>query len=248
MTLEGRAAIVTGAAQGIGAGIARALVEEGALVVLADIDVSGAEATASALDPSGERAWPLSVDVRTKISVEEVVGKVTQRWRRLDVMVNNAGINICRSFLDLTEDEWDDVLAVNLRGVLFGCQVAAEAMRPAGYGRIINLASDAGQQPSRFVAGHYAASKAGVVALTKVAALALARDGITVNAIAPAAIHTPVMDALPAEQVQALEAAIPIGRVGTPDEIGAVAVLLASDKASYITGATYDINGGLVLR
>jgi 3-oxoacyl-[acyl-carrier protein] reductase len=237
MTLEGRAAIVTGAAQGIGV-----------LVVFADTDVSGAEATASALDPSGERAWPLSVDVRMKMSMEQLVDKVTQRWRRLDVMVNNAGVNIRRSFLDLAEDEWDDVLAVNLKGVLFGCQVAAEAMRPAGYGRIINLASDAGQQPSRFVAGHYAASKAGVVALTKVAALALARDGITVNAIAPAAIHTPVMDALPAEQVQALEAAIPVGRVGTPEEVGAVAVLLASDKASYITGATYDINGGLVLR
>jgi 3-oxoacyl-[acyl-carrier protein] reductase len=190
----------------------------------------------------------LNVDVRKKVSLEELVGKVAHRWRRLDVMVNNAGINIRRSFLDLAEDEWDDVLDVNLKGVLFGCQVAAQAMRPSGYGRIINLASDAGQQPTRFVAGHYAASKAGVVALTKVAALALAQYGITVNAIAPAAIHTPVMDALPNEQVQTLEAAIPVGRVGTTEEVGAVAALLASDKASYITGATYDINGGLVLR
>ena len=151
-------------------------------------------------------------------------GATAERCGRVDILVNNAARTVSRSLWDIDADEWDDVLAVNLRGVLFGCQIAGPHMEEHGWGRIINLASIAGQQGGLISGAHYAASKAGILVLTKIAAKALAPSGVTVNAIAPAAISGPIMDALPEDVRAGLPAAIPVGRVGSPEEVAATAV------------------------
>ena len=240
-SLGGRSAVVTGAAQGIGEAIARALHAAGAEVVLADVDAAGVERVAGEL---GERARAAQVDVRSRSSLAALLDGVDDP----DVLVNNAAVTIGRSLWEIEEAEWDDVLAVNLRGVFFGCQLAGQGMKRRGRGRIVNLSSLAGQQGGTVAGAHYAASKAGIGVLTKIFAQELAPHGVTVNALAPAAVRTPVMATLPVEMLEAVQASIPVGRFGEPDEIGAVAAFLCSDDAGYITGATIDVNGGLFMR
>jgi 3-oxoacyl-[acyl-carrier protein] reductase len=209
--------------------------------VVADVNVEGAEGVAAAL---GKRARAVECDVRSKESLRGVIEAAGE----VDVMVNNAARTVSRPFWEIEHDEWDDVLAVNLRGVFFGCQLAGEHMRERGHGRIINLASLAGQQGGAVAGAHYAASKAGIIVLTKILAQELAPYGVTVNAIAPAAVRTPVMDEMPADRVEAVRQRIPVGRFGEAAEVGALAAFLASDEAGYITGATLDVNGGLFMR
>ena len=243
--MEGRTALVTGAAQGIGEAIAATLCGRGANVVVTDIDGEGAEKVAAGL---GGRAIALGLDVRERASFERVFAAAVERFGRVDVLVNNAARTAVRPFWEIDDEEWDDVLATNLRSVFVGCQIAGPHMREHGSGRILNLASLAGQQGGAVAGAHYAASKAGIIVLTKIVAQQLAPNGVTVNAIAPAAVRTPVLDALPPERVEALVATIPVGRVGRPDEVAAVAAFLVSDEAGYITGATWDVNGGLFMR
>jgi 3-oxoacyl-[acyl-carrier protein] reductase len=208
--------------------------------VLADVNVEGAEGVARSL---GERARAVECDVRSKESLRRVI----EEAGRVDVMVNNAARTIPRSLWELEQEEWDDVLAVNLRGVLFGCQLAGPQMRERGWGRIVNLASVSGQQPGAMGA-HYAASKAGIVILTKMFAAELAPAGVTVNAVAPAAVRTPSFAILSEERLEALRERIPVGRFGEPAEVGELVAFLCSDAAAYITGATLDVNGGLLMR
>jgi 3-oxoacyl-[acyl-carrier protein] reductase len=210
-------------------------------VVLADVNVEGAARVAASL---GERARAVECDVRSKESLRRVIDDAGE----VDVMVNNAARTVSRPFWEIPEDEWDDVLTVNLRGVFFGCQLAGEHMRERRRGRIINLASLAGQQGGTVAGAHYAASKAGIIVLTKIVAQELAPYGVTVNAIAPAAVRTPVMDEMPADRLEAVRERIPVGRFGEAEEVGALAAFLASDQAGYITGATLDVNGGLFMR
>jgi len=236
-------AIVTGAARGIGEAIARRLHAEGRRVVLADIDVAGVEAIAAEL---GDPALALALDVRKLDSWERLLSRVDDD---LYALVNNAARTEFRSFWEIDLDEWDDVLATNLRGTYLGCRVVGAALRErGGGGRIVNLASDAAFAASGASGAHYAASKAGVVAVTHRAATALAPHGVTVNAVAPAAIDGPLAQSVLRERLAEKLAEIPVGRLGRPEEVAALVSFLLSDDAAYITGATLDVNGGVLMR
>lgn len=246
--LTGRTAIVTGAAQGLGAAIARALHAQGAAVVLGDVALEPAQALAAEL--GDDRALAVAADVRERAAFETLLAAGIERFGDVDVLVNNAARTVPRSFFDIDEAEWDDVLATNLRSVVLGCQVVGAHLRDRGRpgGRIVNLGSLAGQAGGLLAGAHYAASKAGIGVLTKIVAAELAPHGVTVNCVAPAAISGPAMDAMPPEKVAAAAARIPVGRVGRPEEVAALVALLCGDAAPSMTGATLDVNGGLLMR
>ena len=232
-------AVVTGAARGIGEAIARRLQADGYDVVLTDVDVDGVERAAAAL---GARA--LEHDVRELASWEALLAQLDD----VHVLVNNAARTEFRSFFEIDLDEWDDVLATNLRGTYLGCRVLGAHMRERGGGRIVNLASDAAFAAGGASGAHYAASKAGVVAVTRRAATALAPHGVTVNAVAPAAIDGPLAREVFRDRLEDKLADIPVGRLGRPEEVAALVAFLVSDDAGYITGATLDANGGVLMR
>lgn len=250
--LAGRAAFVTGAARGLGLAIARGLAEAGAKVVLADMDMAATESAAADLQLDGLEAHAQLLDVRDEAAFSTAFEQAVARYGAIDVMVNNAARTALGSLWDISASDWDDVLAVNLRGTFFGCRIAGRHMRengrPTGIGRIINLASLAGQQASKATGAHYGASKSGILALTRSFALELAPHGVTVNAVAPAAIASPMLEALDASAQQVLSQSIPLGRFGTAAEVAAAVLYLASDAAAYMTGTTLDLNGGRLMR
>jgi 3-oxoacyl-[acyl-carrier protein] reductase len=246
--LTDRVALVTGAAQGIGAAVAETLFRGGAAVAVADVRADAAGATSAAIDPTGKRAVPVEVDVRSRESVAQAFAAAEAALGPVDTLVNNAAITAQGSVWEIQPSDWDDVLAVNLRGTLLCSQIAGPAMAERGFGRIVNLASLAGQQGGTVAGAHYAASKAGILVLTKILAKELAGQGVTVNAVVPAAIRGPVMDTMPAERLAALERTIPVGRFGEAAEVAALVAFLCSADAGYITGAALDINGGLGMR
>ncbi|QBI20412.1 SDR family oxidoreductase [Egibacter rhizosphaerae] len=245
---EPRVAVVTGAGQGLGKAIAASLQDSGHRVALVDLDADAAKAAAHELDPSEQATMAVSADVGDREAFAHALDEVGARWRRVDVLVNNAAASVMRSFWAIEPEEWDHVLGVNLRSVFLGCQLAGPLMREGGWGRIINLSSIAGQQGGAVMGAHYAASKAGILVLTKIVAQELAGSGVTVNALAPAAIDSPLLQGLGDDAIESLADKIPVGRVGRPEEVGALAAFLASEDAGYITGATLDINGGLHMR
>jgi 3-oxoacyl-[acyl-carrier protein] reductase len=240
-----RAAIVTGAGRGLGEAFARRLHGDGYRVVLGDLTPAGVEALAADL---GEGALPLELDVRSQSSWEASLASAIGTFGAVDALVNNAARTELRSLWEIDLEEWDDVLATNLRGTYLGIRVVGAHMRDRGYGRIVNLASVAGQA-SRAVTGvHYASSKAAIIALTRHAASELAPHGVTVNAIAPAAIDGPMVASVPPERIEAMVQTIPVRRLGRPEEVAAAVAYLLSDDAAFVTGATLDVNGGMLMR
>ena len=237
-----RVAIVTGASRGIGEAIARRLHADGYGVVLADLDLEGAERIAREL---GDGAEAFEHDVRELASWEQLLAAGGEH---VYALVNNAARTEFRSFWEIDVDEWDDVLATNLRGTYLGCRFVGAALRERGAGRIVNLASVSGQTGVGRVGVHYAASKAAIVALTRRAATELAPHGVTVNAVAPASIDGPNLRAIGTERIEAMTTTIPVGRVGRPEEVAALVSFLLSEDAGYITGATLDVNGGVLMR
>ena len=239
-------AIVTGAARGLGEAIARRLHADGYGLALADLDGAGADRVA---DELGEGAFAFLHDVRDLDSWERLLREVRAAFGEdVHALVNNAARTEIRSFWEIELDEWDDVLATNLRGTYLGCRVVGGHMRDRGTGRIVNLTSVAGQA-SRAVTGvHYATSKAAIIALTRHAATELAPHGVTVNAVAPAAIDGPMVASVPSERIEAMLKTIPVGRLGRPEEVAALVAFLVSGDAGFTTGATFDVNGGMLMR
>jgi 3-oxoacyl-[acyl-carrier protein] reductase len=244
--LSGRAALVTGAAHGIGLGVARALSGCGVRVAMVDVDESLLQLAAGSV---GVSALALAADVSREEQVRRAVETAVQEFGGLDILVNNAGICPMSAFPDISETEWDRVLDINLKGAFLFCQTALPALRRSGArGRIINISSVAGQMGGVSVGAHYAASKAGLIGLSKSLAQFLAQDRVTVNCLAPSTIETDMTSSWTRQDVERVQSKIPLGRLGQLEEIAEAVCFLASDGAGFITGATLDINGGLYLR
>ncbi|MFE5740431.1 SDR family NAD(P)-dependent oxidoreductase [Streptomyces celluloflavus] len=243
--LAGRTVLITGSAQGLGAALVRAFHAEGAYIAALDIDDAANRALATGLDPDGERILPVRADLRDPGAIDAAYAAV-RAWRPVDVLVNNAARPLAKTLWEITPEEWDEVFAVNLRAVFLLTRAVAADMRERGFGRIVNMASVAGQTP-RPTGAAYGTSKAGLISLTRVFAAELAAHGVTVNAVAPAMIDTPMVRSIGPDALAELVAQVPLGRIATPEEVARVAVFLAS-RETFATGATYDVNGGTLMR
>ena len=236
--------MITGAGGGIGRCIAVRFAREGATIIAADLYPEKAEATASEIVASAGKAQAKRVDVAIPAQVEELIASTMRDWRRVDVLVNVAGVGLTRLFLNTTLEQWEHVLRVNLTGCFLCSQAAARAMAARGRGKIINIASLSGQRAGTGRAA-YGASKAGVTMLTKVMAVELARYGITVNEIAPGPVNTEMTEVTHDQPTRdAYHRLIPMGRYAERDEIADAAVFLASAEAAFINGQTLNVDGG----
>lgn len=253
MRLAGKIAIVTGGASGIGHATALLFAAAGAAVVVSDVNVEAGERAVVAINEAGGQGSFVRANVAESADVQRMVAHAVATFGGLDVLFNNAGIAIFKGVEETTEEEWDRVLGVNLRGIYLGIKYAAPALRARGGGSIINTASVHGMATTAGIAA-YAASKHGVIGLTRAAALDLAKDNIRVNCIQPGAIETPLMRSNlravgdEADEFRKISAAEPLGRVGRPEEIAKMALFLASDESSFATGAPFAVDGGLLAK
>ena len=240
--LTGKIAIVTGAGRGIGEGIARTLAEREATVVCGDVNEDDASRVAADL---GHGAIGRALDVSNSEACDAVVNAVREQFGRLDILVNNAGINRDAMLHKMTDDQWQQVINVDLSGVFFMTRAASRIMRVAGSGRIVNIASASWM--GNIGQANYSAAKAGVVGLSRTAAKELARSQVTVNAICPGFIDTQMTRGIPEQIREQQISKIPLGRAGQPADVAAVVAFLASDEAGYITGEVINVGGGYVL-
>ncbi len=246
--LKNKVALVTGARRGMGKSHALILAKQGAKVAVTDINQKECEEVVSEIKANNGDAIAFKLDVSSKQEVNDVVTKIVKHFGRLDILINNAGIYFPKPALEMTEEDWDRMLDINLKGQFFCARAAAAEMAKNKWGRIINIASVASGQVGVGIAGgaHYTASKGGIIAMTETMAIELAPLGINVNAIGPGAIDTPMIAAsqIPKEAMGAMLAAVPLKRIGRPEEVSAAVVFLASEEASYVTGATFYVDGG----
>lgn len=244
--LEGKVAIVTGAAQGIGKGIAERLVAEGASVVIADLNGELAQQTAKDL---GESHHGIAVDIADRAAVDAMVAEVTEKYGQIDVLVNNAGWDKISPFLELDTDVWERIININLYGTLHCCQAVGKVMAEQNSGTIINIGSDAARVGSTGEAV-YSACKGGVVAFTKTLARELARYSVTANAVCPGPSDTPLFAEISEQNPklrQALERSIPLRRLALPEDLANAVAFFASPATAYITGQTLSVSGGLTM-
>ncbi|MEM1767326.1 MAG: 3-oxoacyl-ACP reductase family protein [Candidatus Bathyarchaeia archaeon] len=247
MRLVGKVAFVTGAARGIGKAIALALAKEGCDVVVVDLDEIGAHQVAQEIQNMGRRALSVKANVASLEEVRRAFSLVLEKFGKVDILVNNAGIIKRGTLEDHSDEDWELVMAVNLKGTYYCSREAAKIMKTQGWGRIINISSVAGKIGDIASAPSYGPSKAAVNALTKSLARELAPFGITVNAVAPHAIETEMTAEWTEEKKRAIISQIPLGRMGKPEEVAAAVVFLASLEASFITGEILDVNGGYLM-
>jgi 3-oxoacyl-[acyl-carrier protein] reductase len=244
--LQGRIALVTGGAQGIGRAIALELAKAGATLVLADMNEAKLNETTAELAATGATAAAFTMNVSSEESVEVGAKAILEKFGKVEILVNNAGITRDNLMLRMKRADWDSVIAINLTGAFLLTQALLSPMLKNRWGRIVNIASVVGRAGQ---AGqvNYAASKAGIIGLTKSLAREVASRGITVNAVAPGYIETPMTAVLSEEVTKAMLATIPLGRRGTPQDVANAVKFLASDAASYITGHVLDVNGGMFM-
>ena len=245
MRLKDKVAIVTGAGRGIGRGIALKLAEEGAKVVVADVIEENAQKVVEQIKQAGGKATAFKTDISQKSEVEAMFAKGIAEFGPIDILVNNAGINRDGMLHKMTDEQWQQVINVNLTGTFYCLRLAAQQMRERGYGRIVNVASMSWL--GNFGQTNYAAAKAGVVGMTGTAARELAKKGVTVNAVNPGFIDTEMTRGVPEKTWNAMIDKIWMGKVGDPMDVGKVVAFLASDDAAYVTGQVIDVSGGMVL-
>jgi 3-oxoacyl-[acyl-carrier protein] reductase len=246
MSLQGRVAIVTGAAQGIGRAIAETLAEAGADIVVADLDPARSRDTVAAVEKTGRKALNLKVNVADANDTKAMAEQVIKDWGKIDILVNNAGITRDGLLLRMKEEDWNLVLQVNLNGTFHCTKAVLQPMTKQRYGRIVNIASIVGAMGNVGQA-NYAASKAAVIGFTKTVAREYASRNVTVNAVAPGFIDTAMTQGLAAEVKEALQKQIPLARLGTPADIANAVRFLVSEDASYITGHVLHVNGGMLM-
>jgi 2-hydroxycyclohexanecarboxyl-CoA dehydrogenase len=248
--MSGRTALVTGAARGIGRAIAMALAADGRVVAVADIRRDDAFETAAAMEARGSRAAAVELDVTDGASVEEGVRRAEEALGPVEIVVNNAGWDELRPFLETDEDFWDRVIEINLKGCLRITRTVVPGMVERGWGRVINIGSDAARVGSSLEAV-YSGAKGGVIAFTKTLAREVARSGVTANAVCPGPTRTPMLEAMAEgggeKLVQSLTRAVPMRRLGDPEDVAAAVAFLASERAAFITGQTLSVSGGLTM-
>jgi 3-oxoacyl-[acyl-carrier protein] reductase len=246
LKLTGKVALVTGAAQGIGRAIALLLARNGADIVVSDINLEKAEETAKEIRAIGPKATAVKVDVSNLSDVERMVEALIEKLAKIDILVNNAGITRDKLILRMTEEDWDAVLGVNLKGTFNCTKTVIRHMAKQRSGKIVNIASVVGEMGNAGQA-NYSASKAGVIGLTKTIAREYAQRGINVNAIAPGYIETPMTDALPEKAKEELKKLIPMERLGKPEDVAEAVFFLVCEESSYITGQVLNVNGGIYM-
>jgi 3-oxoacyl-[acyl-carrier protein] reductase len=248
MTTTTRVALVTGGSKGIGAATARALAQAGMNVALTyRQDRAAADRVAAEVTAMGRQVAVLQADLADPHAPAAVFAEARKRLGQVDVLVNNAAETAVIGIDHITADQWDRLLAVNLRAPFLLAQLALREMRPRRWGRIINVASQAGQAGGIFIGAHYAASKGALLTLTKSLAREGAADNVLVNAVSPGLVDTDMVAAFPPDRLAQAKASVPVGRLASPEDVAAAIRFLASDAASYITGATLPVNGGLLM-
>jgi 3-oxoacyl-[acyl-carrier protein] reductase len=247
MKLKNRVAIITGGAKGIGKAIALTLVREGAKVALVDIDREGLEILKHEIEKNGGEGFALPCDISKSREVSEMINQVFRKFGRIDILINNAGIIRRGTIETVTEEDWDRVIEVNLKGTFNCCKAVVEIMKQQGCGKIVNVSSIAGKMGDITSAPGYGSSKAAVDALTKTLARQLAGYGINVNGVAPHAIETEMSAQWSEERRRDVITSIPLGRLGRPEDVAEAVLFLASDQASFITGEILDVNGGALM-
>lgn len=241
-------AVVTGGARGFGAEAVRALHRAGFRVVISDIEPEPAEALASELDLAGDTAVSATLDVTSPEDFQSVLDKCIERWGSVEVLVNNAARTAVQGVLDIDPADFNAVLATNAGGTFAGSQIFGRHFKARGYGRIVNLASLAGQNGGTATGAHYAASKGAILTLTKIFARDLAPFGVTCNAIAPGPMDTPMVRSVLGKDAEKAIANIPVGHLGDPYFVADLVALLASPRAAFVNGACWDVNGGIYMR
>jgi 3-oxoacyl-[acyl-carrier protein] reductase len=246
MKLKDKVALVTGAAQGIGKAIAATLAKEGAQIIITDINLELATQTAREIESLGVKSLALKMNVSDQAEVEAGIKQAVETFKRIDILVNNAGITKDGLFVRMKKEDWDAVINVNLTGVFLVSKVVSLLMMRQSCGKIINISSVVGEMGNMGQA-NYSASKAGLLGLTKTLARELASRSVTVNAIAPGFIQTAMTDKLTEDARKKLFELIPLGRLGSPEDVANAALFLASSEADYITGQVINVNGGMYM-
>ena len=246
MSLQGKTAIVTGAAQGIGRAIAECLAQAGADIAVADLDPGRSTETVDSVEKLGRKALNIKVNVADANDTKAMVEQVLKAWGKVDILVNNAGITRDGLLLRMKEDDWNLVLQINLNGTFNCTKAVLQPMTKQRYGRVVNIASIVGVIGNAGQA-NYSASKAAVIGFTKTVGREYASRNVTVNAVAPGFIDTAMTHGLPAEVKDTLMKQIPLGRLGTPADVAAAVRFLVSDEAAYITGHVLHVNGGMLM-